>query len=83
MELLQITNDSNGSPRYVVHFLNLLNDSECFNWDITINDKYNIALNKAKVLHGKRYNNKSFGGGIVFAAYLDKKQLMQKIESLK
>lgn len=30
---------------------------------------YKIALKKAKSLGGKKYNNKKYGGGIVFQSY--------------
>jgi len=64
----RINNDINGNPRYVIHFLNL---DSC----------YERALKKAKNLGGRKFDNKSYGGGIVFQSYnLD--SLEQKIFEL-
>lgn len=64
----RINNDINGNPRYVIHFLNL---DSC----------YEKALKKAKNLGGRKFHNKSYGGGIVFQSYnLD--SLEQKIFEL-
>ncbi len=52
----RINNDINGNPRYVVHFLNIAND-------------YAEAVKIARKLGGKKYNTKSYGGGIVFQSY--------------
>lgn len=56
----RINNDVNGNPRYVVHFL------QC-----RPNDQYSYAdtcklMNK---IGGRKYHNKSYGGGIVFQSY--------------
>lgn len=52
----RINNDINGNPRYVIHFLNL-------------DSSYQRAIKKANKLGGRKYNNKSYGGGIVFQSY--------------
>lgn len=54
----KINRDLNGNPRYVCHFYNLLNEADT-----------KEALKKAKQLGGRKYNNKNFGGGIVFQSY--------------
>lgn len=69
IEFKRINNDANGNPRYVCHFLELAND-------------YPTALKRGKELGGKRYNNKSFGGGIVFQSY-NIQSLEQAILNLK
>lgn len=56
----RINNDVNGNPRYVVHFL------QC-----RPNDQYSYTdvvklMNK---IGGRKYHNKSYGGGIVFQSY--------------
>lgn len=56
IEFTRINNDTNGNPRYVCHYLEFAGT-------------YNEALKVAKQLGGKRYNNKSYGGGIVFQSY--------------
>lgn len=63
----RINNDSNGNPRYVVHFLNFLNDEERSFLPFT--KKYEYAIKKAKLLGGKKYDNKQYGGGVVFQSY--------------
>jgi hypothetical protein len=63
----RITNDYNGNPRYVIHFLELLNDEERIN--LPFNLKYVYALKKAKKIGGKKFHNKQYGGGIVFQSY--------------
>ena len=63
----RISNDVNGNPRYVVHFLELINDEERIS--IPFNKKYQYAVKKANKIGGKKYDNKSYGGGIVFQSY--------------
>jgi len=52
----QIKNDSNGNPRYVVHYLQLA-------------DNYDRALYLGRKLGGRKFHNKQYGGGIVFQSY--------------
>ena len=52
----QIKNDSNGNPRYVVHYLQLANS-------------YERALYLSRQLGGRKFHNKQYGGGIVFQSY--------------
>ena len=55
--LTRVNNDVNGNPRYVFHFLALA-------------DHYgeSVAIAK-KLIGGKKYHTKSYGGGIVFQSY--------------
>ena len=76
----RINNDSNGNPRYVVHFLNFLNDEERSFLPFT--KKYEYALKKAKMLGGKKYDNKQYGGGVVFQSY-NTMDLEKKINDLR
>lgn len=62
----RIKNDINGNPRYVCHFLNLLTDQDN---KLNINEQYDAALKRAKTIGGRRYHNKSYGGGIVFQSF--------------
>lgn len=66
----RINNDSNGNPRYVLHFLNLCTRTEldADPW-IDIPIKYTIAVKRANSIGGKKYHTKSYGGGIVFQSY--------------
>ena len=61
--------------KVVVHFLSILTESEIKecelkaqkNGDIfTIDTKYKFAVNKANKFGGRKFHNKSFGGGIAF-----------------
>lgn len=60
MEFTRVNNDTNGNPRYVVHFLNLLKNDE---------NGYETALAKARKIGGRKFHNKQYGGGIVFQSY--------------
>lgn len=66
----RVPSDSNGNPRYAVHFLNL-NTREELDRDpwIPISDKYNLATKRANSIGGRRYHTKRYGGGIVFQSY--------------
>lgn len=75
----RIDNDVNGNPRYVIHYNYLLSDKEDELYPLTFSPifkvvenmktRYKLALSKAKKVGGKKYNTKSFGGGIVFQSY--------------
>lgn len=67
IDFTRVNNDVNGNPRYVCHFLNLLNNKELE--DSNVQDRYSLALSKAKKIGGKKYHNKQYGGGIVFQSY--------------
>jgi hypothetical protein len=74
LQIDRIKNDSNGNPRYVVHYLNLLTEEEMQE----SGDKYTLALYKSKKIGGKKYHNKSYGGGIAFVTY-DLERLIKDI----
>jgi hypothetical protein len=78
--LTRINNDLNGNPRYVVHFLNVLNSEE--QSFLPFSKKYEYALKKAKAIGGKKYDNKQYGGGIVFGSIFNSEALKQKINNL-
>lgn len=77
IELTKINRDINGNPRYVCHFYNLLNENDTKEalkktasyLGNRVSFEYEIALKKAKQIGGRKYNNKQFGGGIVFQSY--------------
>lgn len=66
----RVNNDSNGNPRYVLHFLNLCTrvEIDADPW-IPTGNKYAIAVKRANSIGGKKYNAKGYGGGIVFQSY--------------
>ena len=76
----RITNDYYGNPRYVVHYPEFLNSEE--NAFIPFSKKYDYALKKAKKLGGKKFDNKQYGGGIVFQSY-NIEDLEKKIFTLR
>jgi hypothetical protein len=63
----KIKNDINGNPRFVVHFYYLLRDNE--GEGLTILEKYELAVKKARKIGGKIYRGRDFGGCIVFQSY--------------
>jgi hypothetical protein len=65
----RVTNDVNGNPRYVTHFLAFLSDSERFCQAMQVNDKYKLAKKKANKLGFKVYRGRDFGGGFVTTSY--------------
>lgn len=75
IEFKRVNNDTNGNPRYVCHFFDLLTDKEQEEIRLKskpfqyISDAYAEAVCKAKKIGGKKYNGKDFGGGIVFQSY--------------
>ena len=75
----RVNSDINGNPRYVCSFYHLLSETESNNYDMSVSDQYNLALQKAKSLGGRKYHNKQFGGGIVFGSIFNIKELENKI----
>ncbi len=76
----RINNDVNGNPRYVIHFFDVLNTEERNSLPFT--KLYEYAVKKAKKIGGKKYSNKSYGGGIVFQSY-NIENTWKKIQELK
>lgn len=64
----KISNDINGNPRYVCHFLQVLPDY-IKNGGDGISVKYEKALKIAKAIGGRKFHNKQYGGGIVFQSH--------------
>lgn len=73
IEFTRISNDANGNPRYVCHFLGLITDQDRSNtegWGIKqISVLYEIAIKRANKIGGRKFHNKQYGGGIVFQSY--------------
>lgn len=75
-DFTRIGNDVNGNPRYVCHFLELINDADALDLKMQrhpvtekLSAQYELALQRAKSLGGRKYHTKSYGGGIVFQSY--------------
>jgi hypothetical protein len=73
IEFTRINSDVNGNPRFVCHFPAFINEGDKIKADTkgmrSISEQYNIALNKAKQLGGRKFHNRQYGGGIVFQMY--------------
>lgn len=65
--LYRTTNDINGNPRYVVHFLSFA-------------PTMGEALVKIRKIGGRRYRGKKFGGGLVFSSYSVESELEFALE---
>ena len=87
-DFTKIKHDVNGNPRYVCHYLNLNTDLEAsttMGWDANgklLFDKYQIALDRAKKLGGRKFHNKQYGGGIVFRCVYNLDNLCTQINEL-
>ena len=63
----RINHDSNGNPRFVVHFLSL--DVHGHHTGLDLPTRYNLACKLANTIGGRKYHTKGYGGGIVFQSY--------------
>jgi hypothetical protein len=70
LRLTRVENNTNGNPRYVAHFLHLNTREELdANPWIDTSKKYALALNRARSIGGRKYHNRSYGGGVIFVSY--------------
>lgn len=84
IEWTRINNDTNGNPRYVCHFTELLKPNTDFKLLYGLTEKeqaqyqegmsktlfaYKIACKRANKIGGRKYSTKQYGGGIVFKSY--------------
>jgi len=69
MTITNITSNSNGHPRKVIHFLAITTEKERATIDII--PLYELALKRARKHGGKRYHCRAYGGGIAFVAWND------------
>lgn len=65
----RIKNDINGNPRYVIHFLSVCPESIKNNDSLWVTEKYQLTIKLMNKVGGRKYHNKSFGGGIAFQSY--------------
>lgn len=65
----RINNDTNGNPRFVVHYLQMA-------------DTYERALYLGRQLGGRKFHNKQYGGGIAFQSYNTNK-LAERIAQIR
>lgn len=70
VDFKRVNSDINGNPRYVCNFRELLTVAEASDYETyTVSEKYNIAIARARKIGGGKFNNKQYGGGIVFQSY--------------
>lgn len=75
-DITRIHNDVNGNPRYVVHFLQMLTEEESNSRLLLWSGmSYPLAIARCAPSGGKKYHNKSYGGGVVFQSYNIQHQL--------
>ena len=80
----RVENDTNGNPRFVIHFLDLLTQGEIDKaeadtnalreahpnkWFSSTEALYEKALAKVRKVGGRKYRAKWFGGGFVIQSY--------------
>ena len=74
-EWTKIKHDVNGNPRYVCHYHAFLTEAELsvsaydYQGRLITPTKYEIAVKRANKIGGRKFHNKSYGGGIVFQSY--------------
>lgn len=67
-DFTRFNSDSNGNPRFVIHFL----QCEPEPWSTTsdsISTRYANVCRLMNQIHGRKFHNKQYGGGIVFQSY--------------
>jgi hypothetical protein len=86
MEFIKLKNDVNGNQRVAVNFMHIpVNELELkkIKNDIYfIENRYKIALSKAKKIGGKEYRGKKLGGCFVFINSRSEENLKQMILAL-
>lgn len=69
ISVLRVNNDSNGNPRYVIHYLNVSRKIKAeLGESVSIFDDYIQAV-AASGCGFRKFHNKQYGGGIVFQSY--------------
>ena len=84
----RLENDTNGNPRIMTHFLNLVSPDQVREADRqSANDTFasdNILKQWAKdTVQGKAYRANWFGGGIVWQSYLSDEQVNDLIDGIQ
>ena len=68
IQFFRVPSDTNGNPRFVVHFLDLLVEGETSR-TTPLRDLYALAIRRANQIGGRKYRARWFGGGVVFQSY--------------
>ena len=75
----RINCDSNGNPRHVIHFLECAPPAFA---DMPLVHMYAATVKLVNKIHGRKFHNKQYGGGIVFCTY-DLDRIEAEIDRLK
>jgi len=75
-DFTRVNNDTNGNPRYVIHFLHCV---PAYAADFELPAKYAAAVHVMNKTGGRKFHNKQYGGGIVFTSY-NLETLIKRIE---
>ena len=67
IKFTSVKNDIYGNPRYVCHYANFLTEVDKDIQGVT--NRYNLALSRSRRFGGKKFDNKQYGGGILFQEY--------------
>ena len=76
----RVNSDSNGNPRYVIHYMQCMPDS--YRELMTYDQRYPATVKLMNQIGGKKFHNKQYGGGIVFQSY-SLTDTIQHIEEIK
>lgn len=78
-DFTRVNSDSNGNPRYVIHYLQCM--PECYE-QLDQRDRYRATTKLMNTIGGRRFHNKQYGGGIVFQSY-NLNETAKQIEEVK
>ena len=67
-DFTRVNSDSYGNPRYVLHFLQCEPES-WKDYNLTLSERYARTVKLVNQIHGRKFHNKQYGGGIVFQTY--------------
>ena len=81
MDYTSIANNTNGNPRYVLHFLEC-EPEQWKDYALTLSERYARTCKLMNTIGGRKYHTKSYGGGIVFVTY-NTDELTRHINALK
>jgi len=67
-DFTRVNSDAYGNPRYVIHFLQC--EPEAWkDYNQTLTERYARVVKLMNQIHGRKFHNKQYGGGIVFQSY--------------
>lgn len=67
-DFTRVNSDAYGNPRFVIHFLQCEPES-WKDYSQTLTERYARVVKLMNQIHGRKFHNKQYGGGIVFQSY--------------